>query len=337
MRNGAVWLGACALAGAGACGGVPGPAGAGSEGGPGAGENSLAFTRDVRIIVEPGDGGAGLVGAIRGAKSSVHMEMYLLTSPAIIDALVAGSSAGRDVEVLLNQTFPSSEAGAGSNASSFRELQEAGVHVKWAPAGFTYTHEKAVIVDGEEAWIMTMNATRSSAIDNREYLAVDRDAGDVAEAEQIFAADFASTSLSPQGKLVVSPTRSRGALLSLLQRGERTIDVEAEELSDAAIVGALTSAARRGVRVRAVLADASSTTRAPALKAAGVTLVTYGGLYVHAKSIVVDGAYAYVGSENFSAVSLGENRELGVITDAASEVSKVETTTSSDFAAGTPL
>jgi phosphatidylserine/phosphatidylglycerophosphate/cardiolipin synthase-like enzyme len=184
---------------------------------------------------------------------------------------------------------------------------------------------------------MTMNATRSTAIDNREYLAVDRDAGDVAEAEQIFAADFASTSLSPQGKLVVSPTRSRGALLSLLQRGERTIDVEAEELSDAAIVGALTSAARRGVRVRAVLADASSTTRAPALKAAGVTLVTYGGLYVHAKSIVVDGAYAYVGSENFSAVSLGENRELGVITDAASEVSKVETTTSSDFAAGTPL
>jgi cardiolipin synthase A/B len=327
MRNGAVWLGACVLAGAGACGGVPGPAG-----------NSLAFTRDVRIIVEPSDGGAGLVGAIRGAKRSVHMEMYLLTSPAIIDALASRSAAGLDVEVLLNQTFPSSEAGKkSSNASSFRELVAAGVRVKWAPADFTYTHEKAVIVDGEEAWIMTMNATRSAAIDNREYLAVDSDAADVAEAEQIFAADYASTSLSPQGKLVVSPANSRSALLSLLQTAERTLDVEAEELSDAAIVGALTSAARRGVRVRAVLANASSTRQAPTLKAAGVQLVTYGALYVHAKAIVVDGAYAYVGSENFSAGSLGQNRELGVLTDAASEVSKVETTTSSDFAAGTPL
>ena len=62
--------------------------------------------------------------------------------------------------------------------------------------------------------------------------------------------------------------------------------------------------------------------------------MTYGALYVHAKSVVVDSAYAYVGSENFSAVSLGENRELGVLTDAASEVSKVETTTASDFAEG---
>jgi phosphatidylserine/phosphatidylglycerophosphate/cardiolipin synthase-like enzyme len=73
------------------------------------------------------------------------------------------------------------------------------------------------------------------------------------------------------------------------------------------------------------------------LKQHGVQLVTYGALYVHAKSIVADGKYAYVGSENFSGASLGYNRELGVLTDTASEVSKVETTTSSDFAGGTPL
>jgi len=307
---------------------------------PSSGEDSgsgLQFTRDVRIIVEPSDGAAALVSAIQSAKTSVHVEMYLLTSTPVIEALLARSAAGLDVQVLLNETFPPSGGDSGSNARSFRELQAAGVKVKWAPAGFTYTHEKAVMIDGEVAWIMTMNATQSSAIDNREYLAVDSDAADAAEAEQIFAADLADTTLNPRGKLVVSPTNSQAELVSLLQMAETTIDVEAEELNDAAIVGALTSAARRGVKVRAVLADASSTTQAATLKAAGVALVRYGALYVHAKSLVVDGAYAYVGSENFTAGSLGTNRELGVLTNTAGEVSKIETATSSDFAGGTPL
>jgi cardiolipin synthase len=329
------WVGVGLLAGSLACGG-----GASSGGGiPEASVPSgdLRFTRDVRIIVEPGDDGGGLVRAIRDARTSVHVEMYLLTSSSVMEALTSRAAAGLQVEVLLNETFPASGADSASNESSFRALALAGVDVKWAPASFTYTHEKAVIIDGKVAWIMTMNATQSAATHNREYLAIDSDAADVAEAEQIFAADFAHRSLRPWGKLVVSPTNSQDELVSLLQMARRTIDVEAEELSDRAIVDALTSAGHRGVKVRAVLADASSTPRAPTLKAAGVALVTYGALYVHAKSVVVDGAYAYVGSQNFTAGSLGDNRELGVLTDAPSEVSKVETTTSSDFANGTRL
>ena len=184
---------------------------------------------------------------------------------------------------------------------------------------------------------MTMNTTESSPTANREYLAVDTDPVDVAEAEQIFASDFADTTLNPKGKLVVSPTNSQNELVALIGMATSTIDMEAEELTATAIVDALTAAAAKGVKVRAVLADASSTDQAAALKAAGVSLVTYSKLYVHAKSIVVDGKYAYVGSENFSTGSLGSNRELGVLLDTASEVAKVESTTSSDFAGGTAL
>jgi cardiolipin synthase len=343
MRKGLVCLCGSLLAGSVACAGASASGGDGLDGRGGSrtgdpgSSDGLQFTREVRILVEPSDDAAGLIGAIQGATTSVHMEMYLLTSTAITGALLARSAAGLDVEVLLNETFPASDGVSATNAGSFHELQAGGVKVRWAPAGFTYTHEKAVIVDGKVAWIMTMNATSSSATDNREYLAVDGDTADVAEAEALFAADFTSTSLSPRGKLVVSPTNSQVELVSLLQMAGSTIDMEAEELSDEAIVGALIAAARRGVQVRAVLADASSTLQASTLKAAGVALVTYGALYVHAKSIVVDGAYAYVGSANFSAGSLGRNRELGVLLDAASEVSKVATTTARDFAGGTPL
>jgi phosphatidylserine/phosphatidylglycerophosphate/cardiolipin synthase-like enzyme len=264
--------------------------------------------------------------------------MYLLSNTKVIDALIAQNKAGHDVKVLLNEDFPSSGANSGSNGSVYTQLQSAGVSVKWAPgAGSFYTHEKGVMIDGKVAWIMTMNATQSSPTSNREYLAVDTDAADVAEAEQIFQADWANQAVHPKGKLVVAPTNAEIELTSLIGMAKTTLDMEAEELSDTAIVTALEAAGDRGVKVHIVLADAQSTTQTPALKQHGVQLVTYSALYVHAKSIVVDGAYAYVGSENFSAESVGYNRELGVLTNTASEVAKVETTTQSDFAAGSPL
>jgi phosphatidylserine/phosphatidylglycerophosphate/cardiolipin synthase-like enzyme len=292
----------------------------------------------VQIVVEPSDDAAGLVNAIQNAKTSVHMTMYLLSNTKVIDALIAQQKAGHDVKVLLNEQFPSSGGNSGSNTSSYNALQSAGVNVKWAPgAGSFYTHEKGVMIDGQIAWIMTMNATQSSPTQNREYLAVDSDPADVNEAEQIFAADWANQSIVPKGKLVVAPTNAHSELTTLIGMATSTIDMEAEELSDRQVLSALSAAGDRGIKVRVVLADAQSTTASAALKQHGVKLVTYSSLYVHAKSIVVDSKYAYVGSENFSGGSLGYNRELGVVTDAASEVSKVESTTSSDFAGGTPL
>jgi phosphatidylserine/phosphatidylglycerophosphate/cardiolipin synthase-like enzyme len=309
----------------------------GSSGSSSGGSSSgLSWTSAVSIIVEPSDDAQGLISAIEGAKTSVHMEMYLLSNSDVINALIARHQAGVDVKVILNKTFPSTGSNAGSNASVYSQLQSAGVSVVWAPAGFTYTHEKGVIIDAATAWIMTMNATESSPTSNREYLAVDTDATDVAEAEAIFEHDYADQSYTPKGKLVVSPTNSRTDLTALIGMATKSIDMEAEELTDTGIVGALETAAMRGVAVHVVMADATTTTSAPALKTAGVKLVVYTNYYVHAKSIVVDGAYAYVGSENFSAGSLGYNRELGVLTDTASEVAKVATTTASDFAAGTP-
>jgi phosphatidylserine/phosphatidylglycerophosphate/cardiolipin synthase-like enzyme len=264
--------------------------------------------------------------------------MYLLSNSKVIDALITAQAGKKDVEVLLNQDFPSSGTDSGSNDSVFTQLQKAGVNVKWAPgAGSFYTHEKGVILDGKTAWIMTMNATESSPTQNREYLAIDTDANDVAEAEQIFQADFADLSSHPKGQLVVSPTNSLTELTGLIGLATSTLDMEAEELTDTDIVNALEAAGDRGVKVHVVLADASSTTQAAALEQHGVSLVTFSKYYVHAKSIVADGKYAYVGSENFSAQSLGYNRELGILTNTASEVSKVETTTQSDFAAGTAL
>ncbi|HEY3354663.1 MAG TPA: phospholipase D-like domain-containing protein [Polyangia bacterium] len=293
----------------------------------------------VSIIVEPGDNGAALGAAIGSATTSVHMTMYLLSSSTIINALIAAQHAGRDVRVVLNQSFPSGTSS--SNASVYSQLQTAGVGVHWAPSGFTFTHEKCVIIDGHTAWIMTMNATTSSPSSNREYLAVDTAPADVAEAEAIFEADYSGASITPSGNLVVAPVNARARLVALIASANSTIDMEAEELSDSQIVSSLVVARGRGVAVKIVLADdppsASQSQAVATLKSAGAQLVSLSNPYVHAKSLVVDGASAYVGSENFTTNSLVYNRELGVIFSAAAEVQKVLTTTRGDFAAGTAL
>jgi phosphatidylserine/phosphatidylglycerophosphate/cardiolipin synthase-like enzyme len=302
----------------------------------------------VTIIVEPnGKSGMELVNAINGAKKSVHMTMYILSDVDVIAALINRHKAGVEVKVVLNKTFPS--AGT-DNTSVYNQLVAAKVPVVWASSTFTYTHEKCVILDGTTAWIMTMNAANTAPVDNREYLAVDGDAADVVEAEQIFAADYAQTKITPSGKLLVAPVNARPGLVSLIGSATKTLDLEGEEFSDGTIATAIAQAAQRGVKVRIVLAnDTSNTTGNTAVatvKKAGAKVVYSGGTsssstatkpYIHAKTLVVDGARAYVGSENFSTGSLLYNRELGVIFAVASEVAKITSTINVDFAAGTAL
>lgn len=292
----------------------------------------------VKILVEPGDKGAALLAALNGAQRSLHMTMYMLTDAGIKSALIARHQAGVDVRVVLNRSFPQ---GSVTNQAAYDALQAAGVPVVWAPAGFTYTHEKCVVIDGATAWIMTMNAATSSLTSNREYLAVDTQPADVAEAEAQFAADFAGQRYDPRGPLLLSPVTSRPALAQLIIGARTTLDFEDEELSDLALTGALCDAKRRGVRVRGVLAAGALSGPEQAavnqLKTCGVPVGTLATPYLHAKAIVADGARAYVGSENLTVVSLDQNRELGLITEVPSAVRTVATQVAADIAAGTAL
>ena len=112
---------------------------------------------------------------------------------------------------------------------------------------------------------------------------------------------------------------------------------------ETAIASALVAKAQSGVTVHMVLetsTESSQSTAVSALQAAGGKVVGYtysgsSGLDIHAKAIVVDGATAYVGSENLSGGSLGYNRELGVIFSEPSEVAKVASTIGMDFSGGT--
>jgi phosphatidylserine/phosphatidylglycerophosphate/cardiolipin synthase-like enzyme len=335
-----------------------GDGGAGKDGSHGGSADAPTVTssQNVSIIVEPNSNHASeLVTAISGAQHSVYMTMYQIDQTQILNALVARKQAGVDVQVILD----GSTTCKSWNMPAYTQLLNAGVGVVWSNPTFNYTHEKTVIIDGTTAWIMTMNANTSPPSSNREYLAIDTDAGDVAEATAVFHADHSMTSISPTGNLVVANTNARPMLVALIASATKTLDVEVEELSDLdlhGVVNAISAAAARGVTVHVVVANdpapPSTQTMAIAnIKRAGGSVVSTGPTsangtssnpYIHAKAVVVDCvsgtcAKAFVGSENFSGGSLGYNRELGVIFDDATQVGKVESAIATDYAHGTAL
>jgi phosphatidylserine/phosphatidylglycerophosphate/cardiolipin synthase-like enzyme len=333
-------------------GGSGSGSGSGGSGGSGSGSGSnITPTGDISIIVEPnGNKGSELVAAMNAATTSLYMTMYELDHQGVISALTSRHAAGVDVKVILD----GSTTTRSFNMPAYTTLMTAGIPIVWSSSTFTYTHEKTVMIDGKTAWIMTMNANTSSPEYNREYLATDTSLADVQEATAIFQADYAMSSVSPSGALVVANNNARPDLYGLITSATSTLDVEVEELSDTdqnGIVDGIVAAAKKGVTVHVVVANAGpdSTSDNDIISAAGKGSVVMTGPtsdegtasnpYIHAKAILVDCSgtsckKGFVGSENFSAGSLGYNREVGVIFTDETELAKVKTAIDTDFAAG---
>jgi cardiolipin synthase len=333
-----------------------GPASSANATSTGTGEGGTTKTStEVSIIVEPnGNHASELVNAIKAATTSVYMTMYQIDNPTIIAAIKDRESAGLAVKIVLD----GSSTNKSFNTPAFNAFNA--IHpgtAVWSSSTFTLTHEKCVILDAKEAWIMTMNLNKSSPDDDREFLAIDDDAADVAEATAIFSADYTSSSVTPTGNLVVANNNARPDLVALIGTATKSLDIEVEEFSDTnqnGIVDAVVAVAASGIPVRIVIANASLDSTGPTANTdvinAGGKVVKSGGTssgsttanpYIAAKTILIDCvtgtcARGYVGSENLTAASLGHNRELGVILSDSTELAKIYSAMSTDFSHGTP-
>jgi phosphatidylserine/phosphatidylglycerophosphate/cardiolipin synthase-like enzyme len=250
------------------------------------------------------------------------MTMYELEDPTAEADLAADAARGVDVRILLDSAY----AGAGANKDAAAALSKAGAHVRWAPSS-VIVHQKTIVVDSSAALVMTANLTSEYYSTSADFLVEDRQPADVATIVRAFDDDWGGDLAdSPdqvpvrgqQGDLVFSPG-SEGALVGLIESARSSVETSNEEMGSAAVEGALEADARRGVDVEVLMtADSSWDGAFKQLGAAGVHVRLYpdlsSALYIHAKTIVVDGTKTYVGSINYSTSSMVYNRELGLIT-----------------------
>src|SRR6266566_2416990 len=295
----------------------------------------------VQIFVEPNDGEQVITNAIGSAQRSIWLEIYILSDHNVIRALEEASNRGLDVRVMLE---PHPFGGGTSPSKTLDTLAAAGIKTQFTNPSFSLTHEKSMIVDGTTAYIMTSNFSRSalggssSGYRNREYGNIDTNQQDVQATASIFIADWNhATAQFNDPNLVVSPINARNDFTTLINSAHSTLLIEAEEMNDSDIEQALANVAQHGVQVEVILPGAN--TSSGDSNSQGIATIKQGGvevredpqLYMHAKIIVVDNKVAFVGSENISAQSLDQNRELGIIVSDPSALNRIQTTFQYDW------
>jgi phosphatidylserine/phosphatidylglycerophosphate/cardiolipin synthase-like enzyme len=299
-----------------------------------------AAASELALITEPNVGMAPIYHLLEGAKHSVDLTMYELSDPTAEAILAADAARGVTVRVLLDEHYEQAE-----NTPAFTYLSAHRVAVRWAPARYDLTHEKATVIDGMTALVMTLNLTPQYYATTRDFAVVDTKPADVSAIETVFAADWSNSTISPpHGDDLVWSPGAEPALVDLIGSARHSLLVENEEMDDPYITAPLEAAARRGVRVEVVMTRSREWTDAfNQLARAGVLVRTYApsaSLYIHAKVIVTDAGYgdakAFVGSQNFSIASLVYNRELGIVTAASAITNGVASIVRQDFAQATP-
>jgi cardiolipin synthase len=272
------------------------------------------------------------------AGKSLDMTMYELSDPTAEQILITDHKRGVQVRVLLDRDY----SGSAVNQTAYATLSGAGVPVAWANDTELF-HQKTITVDGDESAIMTGNLTPQYYATTRDFVVMDSQPPDVAAIESVFAKDWAGAAPSPglPGIDLVWSPGSEAQLVAVINSAGHKVVVENEEMDSASIEGALESAAERGVDVTVVMtADSEWDTAFSQLESDGVHVVLYpdtaSALYIHAKVIDVDGAKAFIGSENFSTASLDYNRELGLVTSTAAVLGPLNSALSSDISNGQP-
>ena len=296
------------------------------------------------LYVEPDAKETPLVSAISGAKQTIDVEMYLLTDHAVINGLESASHRGVKVRVML-EGHPYGQ-GAVTPQETISKLKAAGIDAKTTNPAYTLTHTKLMLIDGQTAFISSANYTftalgGSTQHQDRDYIVRDTVRADVTECAAIYDADWNRTTPAlSDPNLVVSPINSRQKLLAIIGNAKTSLHIEEEEMQDAEFVAALITAAKHGIAVNVVVpkptSGSSEAQNEQQLTQGGVKVQqiddrTNGGLYIHAKSIIVDAKLAYIGSINASGASMDGNREIGILIADQSVIRQLDQIFTLDF------
>ncbi|MGO9270123.1 MAG: phospholipase D-like domain-containing protein [Terriglobia bacterium] len=296
------------------------------------------------LIVEPDDGRTLVLQALNAATKSIDLTIYEISDPQIMSALESAQARKVAVRVLYNWYSFTARMQQTDITPAIQKLTSAGIQCQRAPTTFEVTHEKAFVIDGATAIVMSFNLTSDYFGSTRDFGIVTTVPAEVAEIDAVFQADWSGTPITPKvASLVWSPVNSSAKLTSLIASAQKTLDIYCEEAEDPGTLGAMVAAVKRGVQVRFIAAVLSGEGKINA-NARGVTTLQNGGvnavcktfLYIHAKMVLADygtsNAQAYIGSENFSCVSLTKNRECGIIVTESAILDRLNTTYASDWA-----
>jgi phosphatidylserine/phosphatidylglycerophosphate/cardiolipin synthase-like enzyme len=276
--------------------------------------------RDVELIVEPDDGVAPILNAIRHARESLDLTIFRFDHQLVADALGTAVKRGVRIRALI----------AASNRHGSHHLRRlewrllaSGVTVSRASEAFTRYHAKMMIVDGGTLHVHGFNCTLQD-LASRSLGIVTTNRQLVSQAARLFAADLTHHSFdSGSGGLVVSPENARGVLEAFVGGARRQLLIYDSKLTDCRFTRLLEERMTANVDVR-VIGHIEGHCSLPVTKLRGRRL--------HLRAIIRDGSSAFVGSQGLHRVELDSRREVGLFVHEPAIVRHIHTIFEHDWA-----
>ena len=267
------------------------------------------------IFFEPDAGEAPFLNLINSSEHSLKIEVYVMTARDVFSAIDKAVERGVNVQVILTQHPYNMEAQA---EYAYKTLKTMGANVKWAPSRFSYDHAKFLIADDSKAILGTSNLTYSGISQNFEANVLTADKSLVKALDDVFKADWNDVPAGsiPREYLILSPN-SASDFDWFIKSAKHVLKICEEEVPEGEMFDAIKAAAQRGVKVQLIepYSSAKYATGMYALSELqkyGVEIKTSKSPFIHAKMMVADDKYLFIGSENVSYTSLYKNREVGV-------------------------
>jgi phosphatidylserine/phosphatidylglycerophosphate/cardiolipin synthase-like enzyme len=257
----------------------------------------------LKLLIQPGDGIAPLVEAINSAKSRVEIAIFRFDRGEIEKALANAAARGVFVHALIAYT---NRGGERNLRKLEMRLLEAGITVARTADDLVRYHDKYLIIDRKELFVLSFNFTHLDIDHSRCFGLVTIDSKLVAEAVKLFEAD---TKRQPYQaglpNFVVSPVNARQQLAAFIKGAKKELLIYDPEISDPAMLKLLDARAQSEVDVKIIGRVARAGSKLDVRKLSIMRL--------HTRTIIRDGVQAFVGSQSLREMELGSRREVGII------------------------
>ena len=271
------------------------------------------------LVVLPDDSAKPILDAIAGASKSIQVKMFVFSDPALTQAVIAACRRGLKVQVMLN---PARRSGEEENEATRRELTKGGVDVIDSSPDFQLTHEKSMVVDGEIAFVKSLNWATKNFTATRDYAVVTTHKREVGEIVECFEADWNRQRFDPgqQNHLIWCPG-GRKRVTSFIDSARHTLFLQNERYQDTVVIEHLVRASRRGVKVHVMTRPPHTLKEEKLVEGVGglrilddvgVKIHKLKHLRLHAKMFLADGVAAIVGSINLAPGTFDDRRELAI-------------------------
>jgi cardiolipin synthase len=275
----------------------------------------------MRLMIEPDDGIAPVLTAIKQAKKSIDVLIFRLDRVDIARALEAAVARGVNVRALTAHT---NRGGEKHLRKLEMQLLEGGVTVSRTADDLVRYHGKMMIVDGQSLYIFGFNFTTLDIEKSRSFGVVTRNKKVVQEATKLFEADFNRQTYTPgNGRFIVSPENSRERLAKFIKGARRQLLIYDPKVSDDAILKVITERVKAGVDVK-VIGKVEAKWKLKGER--------FPGKRLHVRAIIRDGHRAFVGSQSLRKLELERRREIGIIADDRKVVAQMQKTFLDDWA-----